>query len=166
MQAPPAAYLATMPPPNYTSPELRGPAKIIVNVVLFAVVLLFIGLRMFTRLRITRSFGGDDWTLLAALVPATVWFIMSILSDTTMYWNRHNNDVPLDRIEPGLKFVYSSFIIFAAAVTLTKLSLLILIRRINTAPATRFWHHVTNVAIAIVAIQGSVFVLTIILQCQ
>lgn len=54
---------------------------------------------------------------------------------------------------------------FAAACTFTKLSMLMLVRRILSS-ATRFWRRITWLAIIIVSIQGTVFCITVIFQCR
>ena len=48
------------PAPNYVNPVTRGPALTIVNIIFIILVFLFVGLRFYTRLRITHSFGQDD----------------------------------------------------------------------------------------------------------
>ena len=55
--------------------------------------------------------------------------------------------------------VLATQVIFAAACTLTKLSMLMFVRRMLAA-STMFWRRITWVAIFIVTAQGSVFVIT------
>ena len=52
--------IATWPKPNFVNPVTRGPALTIVNIIFIILVFLVVGLRYYTRLRITRSFGQDD----------------------------------------------------------------------------------------------------------
>jgi len=68
MQLPPASVLATLPPPNYINPETRGNAKVIINIVLYSILICFIGLRIFTRTHLRKFFGKDDVLILVALV--------------------------------------------------------------------------------------------------
>jgi hypothetical protein len=68
MQLPPLAVIESWPLPNYIDPVTRGPAIIIMNLVLFPSVCLFIAIRVYTRLCISKSFGADDWLILASLV--------------------------------------------------------------------------------------------------
>jgi hypothetical protein len=68
MQMPPLAVIESWPPPNYVDPVTRGSANIIINLILFPLVCLFIALRVYTRLWIAKSFGADDWLILASLV--------------------------------------------------------------------------------------------------
>lgn len=68
MQLPSESYLATLPPPNYDNPETRGSAKVTINIVLYTVLICFIGLRIFTRTHLRKFFGADDILILVALV--------------------------------------------------------------------------------------------------
>jgi hypothetical protein len=54
---------------------------------------------------------------------------------------------------------------FAVACTVTKLSMLMVVRKI-LASATRLWRRITLFAIIILSIQGSVFYITVIFQCR
>lgn len=58
----------TWPKPNYTNPETRGPALIIVVVVFHAMATAMVVLRCYTRLGITYSFGLDDKFILVSMV--------------------------------------------------------------------------------------------------
>lgn len=68
MLLPPIEVIESWPVPNHDDPITRGPAPIYFNLVLFPLVCFFIALRMYTRLRISKSFGLDDWLILATLV--------------------------------------------------------------------------------------------------
>jgi hypothetical protein len=45
---------------NFVSPENRGDILIAVSAVCLALLLVFVPLRLYTRIRITRTFGLDD----------------------------------------------------------------------------------------------------------
>jgi hypothetical protein len=68
MKLPPVEVLLTWPTPNYQDPVTRGPALVIVNVILIALVMLTVAARLYTRLVIKRWFGLDDVFILVALV--------------------------------------------------------------------------------------------------
>jgi len=68
---PPLDLIASWPTPNYVDPVMRGPANIIITLIFFPLVLLIVGVRIYTRLRISRSFGADDWLILLCLVCAS-----------------------------------------------------------------------------------------------
>ncbi|TVY49451.1 hypothetical protein LOCC1_G000602 [Lachnellula occidentalis] len=124
MQLPPLEVLAALPKPNYVDPVTRADAKVILNVVLYTILLSFIGLRIYTRTHLRKFFGTDDILILVALIPTSVFFIMSVLGDTKFHWTRHSHDIPPSEIPRGLKVVLCTELMFAAACTLTKLSML------------------------------------------
>lgn len=79
MRTPPPDVLESWPEPNHVNPETRGDGLIIVNVVTITVAGIVVLLRLYTRIRITGSFGFDDLLILFALVripkdePCTRW---------------------------------------------------------------------------------------------
>lgn len=62
------SVLETLPAPNYINPEEHFPATSIVNLVLYPLVVIVTLLRIWTRLRISRTFGIDDVLVIIALV--------------------------------------------------------------------------------------------------
>jgi hypothetical protein len=81
MQLPPLAVIESWPIPNYTHPATRGPGNIIIIMIFYPLVCLIVGIRIYTRLRITKSFGSDDWLILAALV--SVFHLTTFISTNT-----------------------------------------------------------------------------------
>ncbi|CZT49072.1 related to L-fucose permease [Rhynchosporium secalis] len=165
MQQPPLSVLMSWPAPNYKDPETRGYANVILNFILYSILLGFIGLRIWTRRCLQNAFGHDDTFILLALVPTTGFFVISVLKDTAFLWIRHVYDIPLSHIEGGLKMVMAAEVTFAAAITLTKLSMLMLVQRLLSS-ASLLWRRITWLAIFIVTAQGLVFCFTIIFQCR
>ena len=68
---PTAEIIAGWPAPNYVNPVTRGSALTVVNIIFIILVFVVAGLRFYTRLRITRSFGLDDWVIAASLVSCS-----------------------------------------------------------------------------------------------
>ena len=68
MRSPPPEVLASWPTPNYTSPETRGPALVIVEILALCIGTIFLGLRMYVRVPILRSVDWDDWLMVAGAV--------------------------------------------------------------------------------------------------
>ncbi len=79
MHNPPWSVIASWPRPNYIDPVTRGPGLVIVNVVLLVLMLLVVGLRFYTRMRITKSFGADDIFIGLALVFAEIFIPTEVL---------------------------------------------------------------------------------------
>ncbi|TVY75578.1 hypothetical protein LSUE1_G004653 [Lachnellula suecica] len=165
MQLPPAWYLATLPPPNYVDPVTRGNAKVIINIILYSILICFIGLRIYTRTHLRKFFGIDDILILVALIPTSVFFIISLLADLRFHWTRHSNDIPASQVPRGLKMVLCTEVMFAAACTLTKLSMLMFVWRM-LASSTLIWRRITLAAIVVVSLQGTIFCITVIFQCR
>jgi len=61
--------------------------------------------------------------------------------------------------------VLTAQIVFATACTLTKLSMLMFVRRMLST-SSLLWRRITWLAIIVVSVQGSVFILTVIFQCR
>jgi hypothetical protein len=68
MRLPPAKVLEDWPTPNYIDPVTRGDALLIVNSIFISLVIVTVGLRLYTRLVIKRWFGLDDIFILLAMV--------------------------------------------------------------------------------------------------
>ena len=68
MRIPPTEVLLTFPTPNYTNPETRGPALVIVNGVFIVLTVIAVALRVYTRVVITRLIGWDDIFCVLGLV--------------------------------------------------------------------------------------------------
>jgi hypothetical protein len=88
-----------------------------------------------------------------------------VLADAKFLWIRHVYDIPIDQVVRGLKMVLATEVVFGAACTFTKLSMLMLVWRVLSS-ATAFWRRATLLAIIVVTIQGSVFCLTVVFQCR
>jgi hypothetical protein len=166
MHIPSSDVITSWPQPNYINPVTRGPANTIVSSVLYSIVCISLFLRIFTRLRLSKSFGVDDTLLLLAWIPTTTFFVVSLVITDHFHWNRHQYDIPLDDMVMGLEIVLAIQVVFAFAVTFIKLSMLALTQRITSVCASRLWYKITTGAIVLVCIQGVVFCLAVIFQCR
>lgn len=64
----PIEVLAHFPLPNYNNPKTRGPALLYINGILIGITVVFVFLRVYTRVFIKRWMGADDWLILIATV--------------------------------------------------------------------------------------------------
>ncbi|RDW58088.1 hypothetical protein BP6252_13499 [Coleophoma cylindrospora] len=166
MQQPPLSQILAWPTPNYINPsETRGDGNVVLNIVLYAVLIFFMSLRIFTRAKLMQVFGADDIFILCAMIPTTAFFVISLLAHTRFLWIRHVYDIPVENVTTGLKMVLATEVMFATACTLVKLSMLMLVRRM-LSNASLFWRRITLLAIVVVILQGSVFCLTVLFQCR
>lgn len=62
--------IASWPTPNYVNPVTRGPGVIIWNIVFLILAMVVVVLRLYTRSRITRTFGWDDALIGLAVVSS------------------------------------------------------------------------------------------------
>ncbi|KAF3004185.1 hypothetical protein E8E13_006247 [Curvularia kusanoi] len=123
MKLPPIDVILTWPTPNYVNPETRGNALVVVNSILIALVVMIVGLRMYTRLSIKRWFGLDDIFILIALLFTIGLTVVVLLANQKYGWDRHLWDIPLTKLVPTLKIAMAAKVIFTTAATFTRLSL-------------------------------------------
>lgn len=127
------------PAPNFKNPITRGSALTVVNIIFIILVFLVVGLRYYTRLRITKSFGLDDWVIGLSLIPTFALTVVVLVADNNFGWNRHSWDLHAERGPPGYKLCITAQILFFWAATLNKISLLCFYRRL-TGPCTPRWY--------------------------
>lgn len=68
MRTIPPEVLLSWPTPNYTNPVTKGNALVVVNSIFIVLVVIVVGLRLYTRIWIKRWFGLDDVFIVLALV--------------------------------------------------------------------------------------------------
>ena len=182
MLTPPLDVIESWPPPNHANPTTRGYANIIANLILFPLVLLIVSLRMYTRLRISKSVGLDDWFIVAAVVclsfpdisekqskspklPAAVFVIISLITERHFGWNRHIWDVEFSTLPPGLKVIMATLIMFDLGTSLTKLSTLTLTYRI-IGSGSKVAQNLVIATIGIVGVEMILFMFIVLFQCR
>lgn len=74
--------IAGWPKHNWVNPETRGPALTVVNIIFIILVFVVVGLRYYTRIKITRNFGQDDVVIGLSLVghapSSTIKFLVDL----------------------------------------------------------------------------------------
>lgn len=127
------------PAPNYVNPHTRGSALTVVNIIFIILVFFTVGARYYTRLRITRSFGLDDWVIGLSLIPTFALTVVVLVADNNFGWDKHSWDLHAENGPPGYKLCISAQILFFWAATLNKISLLCFYKRL-TGPCTPSWY--------------------------
>lgn len=155
----------TWPKPNYINPETRGNSVIIIHSILYSLVVVVFGLRIFTRARISRCFGADDTFILIAMIPTTAFVGVMITAQVKYNWNRHGWDVIPAVVTIGGKLVLISQLLFAVASTCTRLSMLFLTRRILVAGYERL-QKIIIFTIVLMGVDCLIFVTMAIFQCR
>jgi hypothetical protein len=79
--------MASWPSPNFVNPITQGPALNVIAIFFLLLAYLFVGLRIYVRAYLLRSFGADDWLMVICLVPALALAITAYMS-TSYGWVR------------------------------------------------------------------------------
>ena len=140
------ASVLTFPAPNYVSPELRGTPAFFPG--FFAVAAVFVCARLYSRILVTRSFGVDDVLIIFALLfglGETVSMYRAVAYDG---WNRHIWDVPYVWGPRARLISWIIQIFFLVGTGCTKVSILLVYRRIARGAVTPTFLYLTWALIA------------------
>ncbi|KAI4146456.1 MAG: hypothetical protein L6R39_003453 [Caloplaca ligustica] len=152
--------IQSWPKPNYVNPETRGPALTVVNIVFIILVVLVAALRFYTRIKITHSFGTDDWVIAASLVVVLV-------ADNHYGWNRHSWDLHAHNGPHGYKLCLTAQILFFWAASLNKISLLCFYKRLTHGGVYKLWYKWCIIGgIAFITAMLIAFFLSAVFACQ
>ncbi|KAK2797342.1 hypothetical protein FQN50_009237 [Emmonsiellopsis sp. PD_5] len=99
------------------------------SLVLSIVTPLFVAARFVGRLYFSGRIGPDDWAILAALAFAEVVSIQMIIV-CGLAFGKHTDDVPPLVVARTLKIYFVAQILYKVNIGLTKISILLLYRRI------------------------------------
>ncbi|KAE8358075.1 hypothetical protein BDV27DRAFT_163926 [Aspergillus caelatus] len=161
--------MANWPEPNYVNPPTRGQGIIITNVIFGVLALITTALRLYSRVKITSTFGIDDVCFLFAVLAAVAMWVVMWIGSARYGWDRHVWDVPLEDLPTTNKLNLAFQITFAVASGLTKLSLLYFCRRLfgNAGRLVFNWHYLFITG-TIIIMYGCiiVFVLILLLECR
>jgi len=165
MQLPPLSVLLSWPPSNYDNPsEVHGPHFLIITSVFLPIAIFLVFIRTYTRLYVSKSFVLDDGFLLVAIFPAIGCAVLINLAIRYWGWDRHIWDVRLVLLPLGLKATIAVECLFAIAVYCTKISLLILTRRLKSGTGTP--RYMAAAGMIIVACEAVIFVIVVVCACR
>jgi len=95
-----------------------------------------VALRIFTRIKIVKALGSDDWLILAAL--ACSWVFMAMIIEQVHYGlGRHIYNLPPELVPKSLKPFFFSIMSYNLALTFTKTSIIFFYLRIFVTPRMR-----------------------------
>ncbi|EPS37968.1 hypothetical protein H072_8297 [Dactylellina haptotyla CBS 200.50] len=158
---PPPEVVASWPKPNYNNPSNRGHYLIAVEVALFSLTAIIVSGRIYTRRWLIRSFGVDDWLILAAAILCLALTVSTCLATTAGY-GLHIYDVPHEVRTKSLEYAWANMLIYCLTISLTKLSILFFYLRL--VPSGLF-RTATYVTIFVVVSTGVAYVFTVIFYC-
>ncbi|KAB8304360.1 hypothetical protein EYC80_003768 [Monilinia laxa] len=125
-----------------------------------------LGIRTYTRIYITKSFGLDDYLAVISIFPIIGFAISTMLVESPYVgWDVHSWDVRPDSLELGLKFIYATQLLFSLGITLIRVSMLWLIIRLFHSGAPRLRRFTFGVLVYMV-VHGSIFITTLIFPCR
>ncbi|KIW66496.1 hypothetical protein PV04_05827 [Phialophora macrospora] len=154
----------TWPPPNYVDPERRGgPVLFITTCATTAVV---VGLRLYSRLRLSKSVGLDDALLLAGFVISIGQTFAEFKALTTWGWNLHLWDVPIDRLQYVRLSAWLTELFFLLGNACTKISILLVYRKISARSHITWFIRLTWAAIALTVAYTVGLVLELVFVCR
>ncbi|KAJ8133286.1 hypothetical protein O1611_g350 [Lasiodiplodia mahajangana] len=165
MKIPPVEVVASWPRPNYRDPESRAPAGQIIGSILLALVTIIVAIRLYSRKRLTNGFGLDDTFICLAYVPATAFTITGIVTQELLQWGRHIWDVEPKFLSPNLLLALIHLFLFDLATSLTKLSILAMVRRLTAASGNKIEHAAVLILAALVSANCFIFIIVEIFQC-
>lgn len=154
------------PAPNYVDPVTRGPALTIVNIIFIILVFLVVGLRFYTRLRITHSFGQDDVVIGLSVIPTFALTVVVLTADNNFGWNRHSWDLHAENGPSGYKLCLAAQVLFFWAATLNKMSLLCFYKRLTNACTPLWYRWVIVIGLVFHALMLTAFFLSAVLACR
>ncbi|KAI0544893.1 hypothetical protein F4679DRAFT_589002 [Xylaria curta] len=145
--------IPALPPPpgvqsNFDNPETReGPARIVVGLT-YGLMLIFLALRIYTRVRITNSLGIDDYLSVAAGASITAFTGLS-LSLFGSPLGPHQWNVRLSHFNASfLERTLSSIVLFSLSSLFVKTALLALYLRVfapNRSARMMIWVGITTI---------------------
>ncbi|KAK7970434.1 hypothetical protein PG996_001137 [Apiospora saccharicola] len=166
MIIPPLSVIASWPRPNYVNPESQGPAGVGVGSTLIVLVTITLLLRLYTRRWISKGFGLDDILIACAYVPALAFTVIGIVGERKLGWGRHIWDVPSVDSVTSLKTSLATLILFDAATSLTKLSMLAMLYKLTSASADRKMDIVIMALATLISLNAFIFVTVEVFQCR
>ncbi|KAH8902735.1 MFS general substrate transporter [Coniochaeta sp. PMI_546] len=142
----------------------RGPAVFAVTTATLILASVFVGGRMFSRIRIVRHVSADDYIICVAWVIA-VFLTMTIELATTRGLGRHDADISEGKRSGLRKCEYVFSVLYNPALMATKTSILVFYLRLakNTQKILRM---ASWACLVIVNVAGVVLTLLNIFQCR
>ncbi|KFY28782.1 hypothetical protein V493_02762 [Pseudogymnoascus sp. VKM F-4281 (FW-2241)] len=164
MRLPPPEVTSQWPKPNYVDPVRRGHALTIVQLILVLLGTIFVAMRLYARLVITRArIGLDDVLIVLAWVFSVGLTATVILATQRFGWDLHIWDVPLTAQVTGRKLSWCGQIFYTVASNLAKTSILVFYLRILVARVDKI---ITKLALAGVVGYFTSIIFVVFLQCR
>ncbi|KAI0911882.1 hypothetical protein F4824DRAFT_15678 [Ustulina deusta] len=166
MRIPPIEVIASWPKPNYINPEARAPAGIIIGSIFLAFVTLVLVIRLYSRKQLTKGCGLDDILICLAYLPAIAFTIAGIITQEYFQWSRHIWDVEPKFFSANIIIMLIHLLLFDLATSLTKLSMLAMVRRLTAASNSKLENAIVLAVAVLITANCAIFVIVEIFQCR
>jgi len=164
MRNPPPDVVASWPAPNYTNPETRGPALIIVDLLAVSISTICLGLRLYVRARIVRSVGWDDWLMVGAALFGVGLTICIVLASSRYGWDIHIWDLTSAKIVASRQVSFAAQALFILATALAKIS--IFASYLRLAPPDTWFRHLSIFGIWATALANFSIFVALFSECR
>ncbi|PVH95173.1 hypothetical protein DM02DRAFT_732020 [Periconia macrospinosa] len=135
--------MASWPKPNFINPETQQPLALGLNTVMTFVVVSFISTRFYSRTRLVKALGLDDWIMLLAAICQVANNIVIIISMDKKYkMGYHMWDIELKLLMGVMKSAQmgmASQLLINIVAGLTKVSILITYLRIFPSKLSKWF---------------------------
>ncbi|KAI0199571.1 hypothetical protein F4808DRAFT_209134 [Astrocystis sublimbata] len=166
MKVPPLEVIKNWPRPNYINPESNATAGAIIGSLVLVPVTLVLAVRLYSRKRLTNSFGLDDLLICMAYIPAVGFTIAGAVTQGTLQWGRHFWDIEPEYITPNIQLMLITLFLFDLATSLTKLSMLAMVRRLTTASSSKAEGAAVMVLAVFITINALIVIIVEVFQCR
>ncbi|KAI0526294.1 hypothetical protein F5B22DRAFT_641443 [Xylaria bambusicola] len=166
MRIPPLEVIASWPKPNYINPESRAPVGRVVGSSLLIIVTLILLIRLYSRKQLTKGCGLDDALICLAYLPATAFTVTGIITQEDFQWGRHIWDVEPKFYRSNLVLTLVHLFLFDLATSLTKLSMLAMVRRLTTASNNKVENAIVLALAVLITTNCFIFIMVETFQCR
>src|SRR5690242_359045 len=141
----------------------RGPAVRATSAATLVLCSVFVILRLMSRIFVVKKPGWDDYTMFAAWLLA-FGASFSIIFGTTRGLGRHQDDIPVDWLEPMQQSAYAFSVLYNPALMATKTSILIFYLSLSETQKIFRWATIST--LVVVNAGGLALTILNIVQCR
>ncbi|KAF3158061.1 hypothetical protein TWF788_005079 [Orbilia oligospora] len=143
------------------NPETRGPKLLSIATVFTSLAFLTVALRVYTRARLTRYMGWDDWFIMLAMAASFGLYGLQIAA-MNAGWYHHIWDVPYEQFVITKKIGLSIQSLYPWILGFMKISILLFYLRLSVSPPFRLVVYITLGFMALYTVASS---MAILFQC-
>ncbi|KAL9027317.1 MAG: hypothetical protein Q9196_004142 [Gyalolechia fulgens] len=116
--------------PNFDNPDYRSGGIVPLACIFIPWAAIFMALRVYTKVRIIKVFGLEDWTIIVAYL-CTLFLSIDCLVQQKYGNGIHEWDITIAKLVPYSKWAAASVVVFVPAVGLAKVAILLFYLRVN-----------------------------------